>query len=113
MRRRPTRRQFSTEFKQDAVALMQRRNCSYREVSEELGVPPNTLRGWYIAEEMAKQKGKRPKTGLVSPPERESAEQRADRLEKEVARLQGENERLQEDRAILKKAAAFFAKESE
>jgi transposase-like protein len=113
MRRRPPRRQFTAEFKQDTVALMQRRECSYRELSEELGIPQNTLRGWYIAEEMARKKGKHPKSGLVRPPEQESAEQRATRLEKQLAEAQRKIERLEEDRAILKKAAAFFAKESE
>jgi transposase len=107
-------RTYPPEFRADAVALMQRRECSYRELGEELGVNPHTLRSWYKADEMARKKGKRPQgASSEKAPSGESVEQRAERLEREVARLQRENERLQEDRAILKKAAAFFAKESE
>jgi transposase-like protein len=43
----------------------------------------------------------------------ESAEQRAARLERENQSLREENDSLRMDREILKKAAAFFAKESE
>jgi transposase len=105
---------YAPEFRADAVALMHRRDCSYRELGEDLGVNQHTLRSWYKADEMARKKGKRPKdAGPEKAPAKESAEQRAERLEREVARLQRENERLEEDRAILKKAAAFFAKESQ
>jgi transposase len=43
----------------------------------------------------------------------ETPEQRVARLERELDRLRKENESLKTDREILKKAAAFFAKESE
>jgi transposase len=43
----------------------------------------------------------------------ETPEDRVHRLERENAKLRKQVERLEEDRAILKKAAAFFAKESE
>jgi transposase-like protein len=108
------KRAFTPEFRADAVAMMHRRDCSFGELGEALGVNPNTLRTWYKADEMARKKGKRP--GGAAPkaaPAGESDKKRADRLEREVARLQRDNERLQEDRAILKKAAAFFAKESQ
>ena len=113
MRVRGPRRVFPVEFRQDAVALMERTQRSYGQLSEELGVSKATLRKWYVAE-MARKKARRPKTaGNAIVPATETLEQRAARLECEVARLQRENARLEEDRAILKKAAAFFAKESE
>ncbi|HEY8079335.1 MAG TPA: hypothetical protein VIF62_34630, partial [Labilithrix sp.] len=46
-------------------------------------------------------------------PSAEAPEEKIDRLEREVTELRKENDSLKLDRAILKKAAAFFAKESE
>lgn len=108
-------RTFTPEFRADAVALMHRRDCSYREVSQELGVNQNTLRNWYMADVMAKKKGKRPKDSpsLSAASVGETPEERIARLERDNAKLLKKVERLEEDRAILKKAAAFFAKESE
>ena len=109
-------RTFTPEFRADAVALMHRRDCSYREVSEELGVNQNTLRSWYMADAMARKKAKRSKDTLPlsrEAPAGETPEERIERLERDNAKLLKKVERLEEDRAILKKAAAFFAKESE
>ena len=106
-------RTYPPEFRAEAVALMHRRDCTYVEVAEELGVNQHTLRSWYMADLMAKKKGKRSKNNVSHPSADETVEQRAKRLEKENAKLLKRLERLEEDRAILKKAAAFFAKESE
>jgi transposase len=92
---------------------MLRRECSYRQLSDELGVNQHTLRAWYKADEMAKKKRKRAHVGQDGRPAEETADQRAARLESENARLLKKVAQLEEDRAILKKAAAFFAKESE
>ena len=107
-------RRYTEDFKADAVALVRREDRSLRQVSEDLGVNRWTLRDWYKADEMAKKKGKRPPQGsaLVFPVT-ETPEQKLERLERENSRLRKQVERLEEDRAILKKAAAFFAKESE
>jgi len=109
-------RRYPAEFRADAVALMERRDCSYRQMAEELGVNQHTLRSWYMAE-MARKKGRRPKQvsqDLTSEPSGpETPEERAKRLERENAKLRKQVAQLEEDRAILKKAAAFFAKESE
>ena len=109
-------RTYPPEFRADAVALMERRDCSYREVAEELGVNQHTLRGWYMAE-MARKKGRRPKQAspdLTSQPSvPETPEELSKRLQRENAQLRKKVAQLEEDRAILKKAAAFFAKESE
>ena len=106
-------RTYPPEFRAEAVALMHRRDCTYGEVAEELGVNQHTLRTWYMADLMAKKKGKGSKKRSSQPAADETLEQRANRLEKENAKLLKRLERLEEDRAILKKAAAFFAKESE
>ena len=109
-------RTYPPEFRAEAVALMRRRDCTYPELSKELGVNQHTLRSWYMADVMARKKGKRPKNTLApngETPAGETPEERVERLERENAKLRKQVERLEEDRAILKKAAAFFAKESE
>ena len=105
-------RTYAPEFRAEAVALMRRRNCTYPELAEDLGVNQHTLRSWYMADVMARKKGKRPKDVAGEAPASESPDDRIHRLERENAKLRKQVERLEEDRAILKKAAAFFAKES-
>jgi transposase len=108
-------RTYPPEFRAEAVALMRRRDCTYPEMSKELGVNQHTLRSWYMADDMARKKAKRPKgssaSGEAHP--NETPEDKLRRLERENAKLRKQVDRLEEDRAILKKAAAFFAKESE
>jgi transposase-like protein len=111
MRVRPT---YTDEFRAAAVAHLRRSDQSIRQVAEGLGVSDESLRAWYKREEMAKKKGRG--TGKVVPAtalKGESAEERAARLERENAALRKEVESLRMDREILKKAAAFFAKENE
>jgi transposase len=111
MRVHPT---YTDEFKADAVALLRRSDRSIPQVAEGLGVSGESLRAWYKREEMAKKKGKRlGKIVAAGAPKGESAEERAARLERENAALRKEVDSLRMDREILKKAAAFFAKESE
>jgi transposase len=105
-------RRYSEEFKAEALALMDRDDRSFRTLSEDLGVNHETLRYWYKQREMAKKtKGAKPR--LPPAPAQETAEQRIARLERENKRLLKQVEQLEMDREILKKAAAFFAKESE
>jgi transposase len=111
MRVRPS---YTDEFKADAVAHLRRSDQSIRQVAEGLGVSDESLRAWYNRDEMAKKKGKCPKKPVrTTVHEGESAEERAARLERENAALRKEVDSLRMDREILKKAAAFFAKESE
>ena len=90
------RRQFSREFKLEAVGML-RAGRSLAQVARELEVRPEQLRLW---------RKKFAGEGVVEPPPRvESAEA-------EVRRLQRELAVVRQERDFLKKAAAFFAKGS-
>jgi transposase len=92
-----SRRTFTAEFKQEAVELVARQGLSVSEAAGRLGINPNLLRKWKQAQEQ----------GLVAASPRQPMA-----LEAENARLRAENERLRMEREILKKATAFFVKES-
>jgi len=92
--RRP-RRRFTDEFKQQAVRLVLDKGKGVTAVARELDLVPSALAQWVKQARADRSKGR---TGLTTA-ERE-----------ELARLRKENRILQEEREILKKAAAFFAK---
>jgi transposase len=109
-----TYRHYDLAFRQDALALLRRTSRSQTEVAADLGLPVSTLNAWYKSD-MAKR-GKKVTRASSAVPIRdgtESMEEKLARLEHENAALRRENDELKTDRAILKKAAAFFAKESE
>ena len=92
-----TRRRFTAGFKTEAVRLLEESGRPLQAVAEELGVHANQLRGWRnehlaagSAEALARQKA-------------EAAE---------LARLRRENKRLEQENEILRRAAAFFAREA-
>ncbi len=87
---------YPPEFKVEAVQLVQQRERSLAQIARDLGVSEQTLRNWVKQIEI--DRGAR--TGLTT-------EERD-----ELRRLRRENRILKEERDILKKAAAFFAKES-
>lgn len=90
------RRQFSAEFKLEAVRLVVEGGRPLSQVARELEVRPEQLRGWKRTLEAK---------GLVQPgPRRESVEEENRRLRREVAVLRME-------RDFAKKAAAFFARD--
>jgi transposase len=93
---RRTRRSFSDEYKAGAVRLVLDEGKSVAAAARDLGVTESALRTWV---ERARADRTHGKTGLTTA-ERE-----------ELARLRKENRILHEEREILKKAAAFFAKE--
>jgi transposase len=86
---------YPLEFRREAVELLKRSGKSVPELASELGVSPQSLRNW--ARQIDVNEGRR--DGLSSD-ERE-----------ELRRLRREVKTLAEEREILKKAAAFFAKE--
>jgi transposase len=99
------RRAFSPEFKREAVQLMRERRAlgvSLAQVGRELDVRPDLLRAWAQQLEPRGRSGGRD-VGLGNGPVPSG---------EEVRRLQRENAVLRQERDFLKKAAAFFAKES-
>jgi transposase len=107
-------KKYTEEFKNDAMELVLRSGRTISEIAEDLGISHWTLREWYKRLPMAK-KQKRLGTGqgATSQPAEESPEKRLAQLEREIAKLRKDNETLRMEREILKKAATFFAKESE
>lgn len=102
------RRTYTEEFRAGAVALVERRDRSLVQVAADLGVNYWTLRNWYNAAVAMRTSS----STAADDSSNETFEQRVARLERENARLRKENERLDMEREILKKAVAFFAKES-
>ena len=90
---------FSRKFKLEAVRLVKERGVSIVQASRDLDTGENVLRRWI--KEISSQHGQAfPGQGQVRPEQQE-----IDRLRREVAKLKAE-------RDILKKAAAYFARES-
>jgi transposase len=89
------RRRYTREFKISAVKLVNEQGYSPVEAGKSLGVDPNSVRGWL--EKFSAEEGVAPSG--------EGA------LKAELRRLRKENAKLLMEREILKKAAAFFAKE--
>ena len=104
---------YTDEFKADAVEALRRSDRPLPQVAHDLGISVTSLRDWYRKDEMAKKSKSRSTKGRAAAPAEETAEQRLARLERENDTLRKENESLRMDREILKKAAAFFAKEGE
>jgi transposase len=91
---RRRRRQFSSEFKAEAVRLTQETDAPLASLAQQLGIGRTTLLRWVEA--------RRP-----SPRESLSEDERS-----ELSRLRRENLQLRMERDILKKATAFFAKDA-
>ena len=93
------RRQYTAEFKKEAVRLVTNQGYTITEAAKSLGIRSQILGRWR-REQLKKQENAFPGSGHQSP-----------EIE-ELNRLREENRRLKLEREILKKAAAFFAKES-
>ena len=83
---------FSDDFKRDAVRQITERGYPVSEVSQRLGVSQHSLYAW-----KKKFAGSTPQAGAES---------------EEIKRLRKELVRVTEERDILKKAAAYFAKDA-
>jgi transposase len=88
---------YPEQFRREAVELVRTSGRTIKEIAADLGVTEQSLRNWVKQQEV--DVGKRPG---ISSDERE-----------ELRRLRRENRVLREEREILKKAAAFFVKESD
>ncbi len=92
------RRSFTKEYKAEVVALIRKSGKSIGAVSRELGLTETSVRRW--VEQADIDSGEGP-AGALTTAERE-----------ELARLRKQVKTLEMEREILKKATAFFAKES-
>lgn len=93
-----TRRSFTEEFKAGAVRLVLDEGKTVGAAARDLDLTESSLRNWVERARADRGKGK---PGVLTTAERE-----------ELSRLRKENRELRMERDILKKAAAFFAKES-
>ena len=93
------RRRFSREFKLEAVKLVRERGVTAVQAARDLDLHVNVLRKWVV--ELAADPGAAfPGHGQLKPESQE------------LERLRRENAKLKAERDILKKAAAYFARDS-
>jgi len=90
------RKVFPEQFKRSAIDLVIQQNYKPHEAAKSLGISLATLKYWL--------KGYRLRNGVIDAQEEKD-------LQKRVVELEKENARLRIERDILKKAAAWFAKE--
>jgi transposase len=88
---------YPEEFRAEAVRLVKSSGETVARIAKDLGISDQTLRNWVAQDDVDAGK----KTGLTS-------DERA-----RMRELERENRKLREEREILRKAAAFFATESE
>ena len=91
---------YTKEFREQAVKLVLEEGLSLREAGQRLSLSPKTLQNWVIAA----RKGTLKNVGPVQRPMTE--------IELELARVKRELAEIKLERDLLKKAAAYFAKES-
>jgi transposase len=99
---RQRQKRYTAEFREELVKLVLSGEKSVARASREFAIPKGTLQNWVTTEK--ESRGDAPElvgTSKLSRTERE-----------ELLHLRRENDRLRQERDILKKAAAFFAKES-
>ena len=91
---------YTPEFRAEAVKLVLAQGLSLEEAAQRIAMPKGTLANWVSS-------AKRGNAGTVTPGSRTVAE-----LEAEVARLRKELAETRMERDVVKKAAAYFARES-
>ena len=94
------RRQYTREFKVEAVRLVEESGRSRSAVARELGVHESMLKRWKAQLEGRPAAEAFPGNGSLSA------------AEEEVRRLRRENQQLRQERDFLRKTAAYFARES-
>ena len=96
------RRQFTAEFKREAVALLASSDRPLLQIASELGISPSMLRNW-----RNRREGRN--AGSAPHPRPISAAPSVPDPAAEISRLRRENDRLRMERDILKKAVAIFS----
>jgi transposase len=91
---------YTKEFREGAVKLVLEEGLSLREAGQRLSLSPKTLQNWVIAARKGKLKG-------IGSNHRSLSE-----MELELAQLKRELATVKLERDLLKKAAAYFARES-
>ena len=95
-----TNQTYTAEFRAEAVKLVLEQGLSQQEAAQKLGIPKGSLANWVVH---AKRQGH----NRVQP-----GEPTMEELKAEVVKLRKELARAEMERVIVKKAAAYFAKES-
>ena len=93
------RRGFTEEFKRDAVRLVVEENYSFSAAAQAVGVCTRTLRDWHKK--------------YAPPPEPCDENSSVQEMQEEIKRLRQQLRQAELEREILKKATAYFAKESQ
>jgi transposase len=101
-----TKRKYTTEFKEEAVRLVLQEGLSAPEAARRIEISDKTLANWV---RLARH-GKALSSSSEGTQRRVSS---VSELEMEVSKLRAENARLKMEKEILKKATAFFVKESQ
>ncbi|QEW05263.1 transposase [Nitrincola iocasae] len=99
MKRKPYKT-YTKEFKQEAIRMMEESGRPAAEIAMELGIRRNQLYKW---KEQLQSQAEQAFSGNRGRPKKEN--------QSELTTLRRENERLKEELEIIKKAAAYFAKE--
>lgn len=90
-------KQYSAEFKLEAIKRLQTSGQPLTQVAKELGVKPTTMQGW-LNKYRKSPESPFPGSGHLKPED------------EKLRKLEKENRELKEELEILKKAAAYFAK---
>ncbi len=93
------RRRFSEEFKRDAVNLVVKQGYSFKAAADAVGVAVRSLREWHEK--------------LAPEPEPCGDDASVKEMQDEIKRLRKQLQRAEMEREILKKATAYFAKDSQ
>ena len=99
MSRGGRRKRYPAEFRQAAIEMALVGEQGIREIAEGLGISPKTLYGWLDRYRRVQEAGCH-------------EQDKEESMEEELKRLRRENARLKMEREILKKATAYFAKET-
>ena len=93
------RRTFTDEFKRDTVNLVVKQGYSFAAAAEAVGVASRSVREWHEK--------------FAPPPEPCGDDASTEEMQAEIKRLRKELKKAELEREILKKATAYFAKESQ